>query len=473
RAEEPMHELPSPSPLITTIAVLAITTACDLDRGDDEPPGVQGDREPGTDRPGARPEADLVARVRMLAARHDVRPTPPAPEVSDAMWTLGRALAFDKLLSGNEDVSCMTCHHPSIGTDDDRALPSGVGGRGLGVQRTGGDVIPRNAPALFNLHTYRTMFWDNRVARRDGTIVTPAGELLTPAMYDTLEYGLVSAQAMFPVTSREEMRGHPGDNELADLPDDDLGGIWSALMQRMAAVPEYPPMFEDAYPGESFEGMTFAHAANAIAAFEVAAFEATSSPWDRMLAGDDDAMTEAQLRGAALFFERGCASCHSGVGLSDFRAHNIALPQFGPGKGHGSEGRDDFGVEGVTGRADDRYAFRTPPLYNVALTAPYGHAGQFQELRDHVAHYAAPARSLTAYQIDAHVDDESLWPTWLDNVDAVLARVSPRLRRVRLRDDEQAVDDIVTFLGALTDDDAHDLAGLVPEAVPSGLPVAD
>ena len=64
----------------------------------------------------------------------------------------------------------MTCHHPLLGTDDNRSLASGVDGTGVGRRRAGGVQIGRSAPPLFNLHAARTMFWDSRVAqRRDGT----------------------------------------------------------------------------------------------------------------------------------------------------------------------------------------------------------------------------------------------------------------------------------------------------------------
>lgn len=393
------------------------------------------------------------------------------------MWTLGQALAFDKVLSGNGDVSCMTCHHPSVATDDDRVLPLGVGGEGLGASRSGGDLVPRNAPALFNLHAYRTMFWDNRVQREDGALRTPADGDIDEDMLAVLEgseIGLVSAQALFPVTSREEMRGHAGENELADLEDGDFTGIWAGLMARLAQTGSYPAMFEAAYPGSEFEDMTFAHAANAIASFEVAAFESRQSPWERFLGGDDSAMSEPQLRGAVAFFERGCASCHRGVGLSDFRTHNIGMPQLGPGKGDGEDGTDDFGRGGVTGEGRDRYAFRTPALTNTALTAPYGHAGQFATLERHIEHYANPSASLSAYNIEAEVDEAALWPMFVDNIEAVLDRLSPRLRGVRLRgDDEDAIDSLVEFMDALTDEQTVDLVDVVPASVPSGLPVGD
>ncbi|MEO1576272.1 MAG: hypothetical protein AAFU65_15100, partial [Pseudomonadota bacterium] len=78
-------------------------------------------------------------------------------------------------------------------------------------------VIPRAAPPLFNLHVYDAMFWDSRVEWGEGQRpVTPAGDALPDAWLDVLEYGLVAAQAMFPVTSRHEMRGELGDNEVGD-----------------------------------------------------------------------------------------------------------------------------------------------------------------------------------------------------------------------------------------------------------------
>ena len=206
--------------------------------------------------------------VRERAAEHGIEALPAAPDVRPELVELGRLLAFDKILSGNRDISCLTCHHPTLGTGDARSLPVGTGGEGLGMGRTHPeDVrIPRNAPALFNLHAFPSMFWDSRVEfDADGELVTPAGDALTDDMEATFEFGVVSAQAMFPVTSRDEMRGQPGENELADLEDDDFKGIWSGLMARLGSVGEYVDLFEAAYPGTEFDDMTFAHAANAIA----------------------------------------------------------------------------------------------------------------------------------------------------------------------------------------------------------------
>lgn len=420
-------------------------------------------------------KAQLIAEVRAQIDARDIEPLAPAPAVSDDMFELGQALSFDKVLSGNSNISCLTCHHPSLGTDDDRALPRGEGGVGLGVDRVGGPIIPRNAPDLFNLHTYETMFWDSRVeVAGDGSLSTPAGAQITPEMEAVFEHGLVSAQAMFPVTSREEMRGHVGDNEVGDVPDGDFTGIWEALMTRLGAIPEYVCMFEDAYPGTDFDDMTFAHAANAIAAFEVSAFESRDSDWERFVGGDDSALSKKELQGAVLFFDSGCGGCHSGATFSDFSHHNTGLPQLGPGKGDGPSGTDDFGREQVTGDLADRYAFRTPPLFNVELTGPFGHDGQFAELRDHIRHYVDPEASLLGYDITQNVDEEELWPLFLDNTADVLAGLSPFTQAdLGTKKINKKVRRIEAFLETLTGDGARDLTALVPPSVPSGLPVID
>lgn len=420
-------------------------------------------------------KALYIAVVRARVALLKIKPMPAAPEIRDELVDLGQKLAFDKLLSGNQNISCMTCHHPLLATDDDLSLSIGEGGVGLGTERVHpeGIWIPRNAPQIFNLHNMPVMFWDGRVETLGpDTIRNPAKEELTPEMLDVFEFGAVSAQAMFPVTSRREMRGRIGDpgNELGMVRDDDFTAIWQALMQRIGTVQEYRDLFEEAYPGTNFEDMTFAHAANAIAAFEIDAFGSNDTPWDRFLRGDNKALTLDQLRGANLFLGRAeCVSCHSGKNLSDLSFHNIGLPQFGPGKGDGTFKEDDFGRQRVSKSTDDRYHFRTAPLRNVALTGPWGHAGQFTDLADFVDHYIDPETSLNNY--DVTQIHPSLQPTLVDNKADVLAHLSPELASIDLDHDE--VPFVVDFLHALTDPKALDLEDTIPETVPSGLPVPE
>ena len=131
--------------------------------------------------------ADVItpALVRQLAAGRGIVPLPPAPHVRPALAKLGQALAFDKILSGNRDIACMTCHLAGFATGDGKSLSVGQGGTGLGPTReppaTG--FIPRNAPPLFNLHAMKHLFWDGRVeVDAQGGFHTPAGAQITPAM---------------------------------------------------------------------------------------------------------------------------------------------------------------------------------------------------------------------------------------------------------------------------------------------------
>ncbi|HSQ28900.1 MAG TPA: cytochrome c peroxidase [Gemmatimonadaceae bacterium] len=407
--------------------------------------------------------------VRQLAAARGIVPLPSPPPVRPALAKLGQALAFDKILSGNRNIACTTCHLPKFETGDGKSLAVGEGGVGLGPPREHPDgvFIPRNAPSFFNLYAMRHLFWDGRVQiDAQHRFHTPAGAQLTPEMQQVLEYGPVSALGMFPVTSRIEMRGAPG-TDLGDLADDDFTGIWAGLMKRLGAIPEYRALFEAAYPGTRFEDMTFAHASNAIGAFITAQFSFRNTPWDRFLNGDDGALTAPQLAGAQTFLTLKCSTCHNGVMLSDEQFHNVAIPQIGPGEGNGASTHDDFGRMNVTGDPADLYRFRTSPLRNVELTGPYGHDGAFLSLRDFVAHYSESDQSLATY--DPTQLEPALRTTLQPTASAILANRDPLLDGVVLTPD--VVDKLMDYLQTLTDDAARDLSRSVPVRVPSKLTV--
>jgi cytochrome c peroxidase len=413
--------------------------------------------------------AALAAEVRQLAAGAGItalqRPAPVRPALS----LLGQALAFDKVLSGNRDISCMTFHLAGNATVDGRSTAIGQGATGLGAARVHpqGRFVHRNAPPLFNLHAMAPLTWDGRVfLGADGVVRTPGAPLLA-SQRAVLEFGTLSALPMFPTLSRAEMRGEAG-NELAAVPDDKPQRTWRFLMRRLGQIPEYRAMFESAYPGQSFDNMNFAHAGNAMGGWIAAVFAFNNSPWDRMLAGNDDAMTEVQLRGARAFLTTAkCAQCHNGPLFTDQKFHNVAIAQVGPGFGDGPDGRDDFGRMRKTGNLADKYRFRTPPLRNVELTAPYGHDGAIVSLKSWVEHYSRSDVKLRAY------DPAQLEPlfrnTLQPTVDAILATRDGRIKKLVLQPD--TVDEITEFLKALTDPGARDLRRFVPASVPSGLPV--
>lgn len=424
--------------------------------------------------------ADVEAQLQVTLAAQNMSPLDVGESPEAAKIALGQMLFFDKVLSGNRDISCATCHHPSQGSGDGLTVSIGTGGVGLGPARQigyGRSFIPRNAPEVFNRGSaeWTTMFWDNRVTVQDGVFHTPAGEQLLPGLDNVL-----AAQAMFPVTSADEMRGAAGDmdalgnvNELALLAADDLPGIWAGLMERLLVYPEYVALFQAAYPNVAMEDLTFAQAANAIAAFEIEAYSLPNSPWNNYLNGDSSALSELEKEGALLFYgEANCATCHSGSLLTDQTPHALAVPQVGPGKG--DESPLDLGRWRETVLDADMYAFRTPSLHNVAVSGPYMHDGAFATLEAAVLHHLDPETSLLNYDPTEHLhpdlydtfqDDPALLAEMLDYVDPTLAPERPLTNA--------EIEALLAFLHALTDPTVTGLDRYVPSSVPSGLPVQD
>lgn len=427
----------------------------------------------------AQEEPSPDQELRTLLQMHRITPLDPGPMPDPARVELGRLLFFDTVLGGNRNVSCATCHHPAFATSDALPVSVGTGAVGLGPARLQSEhveLIPRHAPDLFNRGApeWRTMFWDSRVEQHpDGSFTTPAGAALPPGLESVL-----AVQAMFPVANDAEMRGFPGDhdvygqpNELAPLAEDDFTAIWDGLMQRLLAIPEYQERFHTVYPDVPADELGFQHAANAIAAFTIAEFTLLNSPWDRYVAGDTTALSESARRGALLFYsDAGCINCHTGNLLTDQEHHNIAVPQVGPGKG--TEAPGDFGRARETGIQGERFAFRTPPLRNVALTSPYMHDGAFKTLEASVRHYIVPDESLRTYNVAEHLPPE-LHATFQNDpvlLDEMLLLMDPlTLPPADLTD--QDVADLVAFLEALTDPAATQLEHVIPASVPSGLPV--
>ena len=429
------------------------------------------------DAPTQNSELDDQVRFGLSAAH--VTPLSPLPASDPALVRLGQALMFDKVLSGNRDVSCATCHDPAHSTADGLSLSIGTGGSGSGAARTlagAPQFTPRNSQELFNrgYAEFRSMFWDGRVSQGPSSdFQTPAGNL--PAGLSSA----LAAQAMFPATTRLEMRGQNGDqdrfgapNELAQFGDDEQPAVWTAIMQRVLAIPEYVTMFQAAFPGVATSDLGFQHAANAIAAFETDAFTFTDSPFDRYVRGDNGALNDQEKQGALLFFGKGgCGGCHVGPHLTDQQFHSLGVPQIGPG--FSPESPEDHGRERVTGQADNRYQFRTPPLRNVELTGPYMHDGAYTTLEAAVRHYLDTFSALRSYDAGQLRDD--LRSTYLSNsatLDAMAGSIDNRVG-VPLELTDADVAAVVAFLKSLTDPAARNLAGTAPATVPSGLPVGD
>lgn len=327
------------------------------------------------------------------------------PDIDSPMAQLGKLLFFSKNLGGEQDAACVSCHHPALGGTDHLSLAVGVHavdannivdpellGPGRHSEVAGNfPLVGRNAPTVFNAGLQDAgMFWDSRVESQGreplangaaSPIATPDGPAFNRP--DTSIHAgttLPAAQARFPVTVSAEMRGDfepDADHQTlrADLAAkfNDPGGNWATL-------------FESAFGDPA---ITFDRIADAIGEYE-RSMNFTASPWSQYVAGNTDALTEQQKQGAILFFTPvnqgggGCSRCHSGDAFSDGRFHLVGFPQVS----------DDHGRENIDGNADLRYHFRTPSLLNVSETAPYGHAGSYNNLTEVVRHYVNPQREV-------------------------------------------------------------------------------
>jgi len=397
---------------------------------------------------------------------------------------LGQLLFYDPILSGNKEVACATCHHPSLGTGDGLSLSLGDGGKGLGSERIVDyenlpeQRVPRNAQPLFNLGAkqFKTLFHDGRV---QVDLSRPSG-LRTPLEEEMVEgfSSIISAQTMFPVLSADEMAGHYSENEISEAVRRGTltgkGGAWDLISKRVQAIPEYSDFFIDTYDHiETAQDIKFTDISNAVAAFMEFEWRSDTSPFDDFLQGRLD-LAISQEKGMELFYGKAnCSSCHAGALFTDHQFHATGQPQVGPGKAARFQSHSrDLGRFRVTGNIKDKYAFRTPSLRNVELTGPWGHAGAYSNLEAFVYAHSNPYLALSNYDksnVTLTKYDANDWKI-MDNANEVKAIAdSITIKPVIISDGE--VTNLLAFLGTLTDIKAQKGRLGIPETVPSGLEI--
>jgi cytochrome c peroxidase len=260
---------------------------------------------------------------------------PEANPLTRESVELGRRLFYDTRLSGNNQVSCATCHVQRLAFTDGRQTAVGVSGKPLAF----------NSMSLTNLMWGpRHFFWNGRSAS-------------------------LEEQALVPIQHQDEM-----DQDLEDL----LG--------ELASDPEYVRQFAAAYGDISAESL-----ASALASFERTLIS-SNSRYDQFLRGERQ-LSDLEEHGRKLFMAhpdvkvslRGgnCIDCHSQFLTSGF---NTSFDGF-TNNGLDSEADLAPGLSEVTGKQEHRGLFKTPTLRNIALTAPYMHDGRFSSLEEVLDHY--------------------------------------------------------------------------------------
>jgi cytochrome c peroxidase len=288
----------------------------------------------------------LLAAVGLLAAAHAqtpepvykaghpslkawrLPPAPPAPAdnlPNAERVALGRTLFFDPRLSGDGNMSCATCHNPSLGWSDGQATARGVKSMTLG----------RATPTIVNTGYNSLQMWDGRKKSLED-------------------------QAMGPMEATVEMNM-------------DIARLFRFLNENQG----YRRLFAKAYPGEAIDAGTLS---KAIATYERTIVSRTS-PFDRWVAGDAKAMTAQQVEGFRLFNGKAaCAACHSGPNFTDNGFHNLGLKSFGVAE-------PDPGRYAIRPVKAMKGAFKTPTLRDVTRTGPYFHDGSAATLMDVMRHY--------------------------------------------------------------------------------------
>lgn len=270
-------------------------------------------------------------------------PVPESNPQTDKKIELGKKLFFDRRLSGDGTMSCVTCHMPELAFTDGQNIS-------LSYPTT---MNWRNSPTLINVAFQKLLFHDGRA--------------------ESLE-----DQALFPMMSAFEM------NQNLDF-----------MEEEIRSVPEYVAAFKGVF---GTEDVTRERIAMAIASFERTLIS-KNARLDRYLTGDSNALSDEAKKGLDIFKGKGkCNECHFGVNLIDDKFYALNVPE---NPEHQSDPRiaatrrfvakvyhyedyrnltEDLGRYLITKDKKDWKAFRTPTLRDISKTAPYMHNGIFDSL---------------------------------------------------------------------------------------------
>ncbi|MCA9145184.1 MAG: cytochrome-c peroxidase [Planctomycetales bacterium] len=223
--------------------------------------------------------------TRSLRALPESVRSPASNALTPEKVELGKQLFFDPRLSGDNTMSCATCHIPQKAFADGLAKSPGNGGK----------LLARNTQGLANVGLFATFFWDGRASS-------------------------LEEQALAPIESPEEM------NQDID-----------ELEKELNDVPGYVTQFQAIFGTL----VTRDGIAKSLAAFQ-RTLVTKASPFDRYLAGDKAAISTAARRGLELFEgDAGCIQCHNGPLLSDGKFYRIGASWRDRGRGIITENPDD------------------------------------------------------------------------------------------------------------------------------------
>lgn len=314
------------------------------------------------------------------------------PKTDPDLVSLGK-LAFEATeLSAGQDIACATCHRDRFGSADGIPNAVGIGGDGAGDIRvaSGGRTVPRNTLPFWGVGGigYDTFFWDGKVSGRGDDLISQFGA-------HALSSDPLVVAAMIPPVEVDEMVG-----DIGHLTTETVGSatvIYNQLVEQLAADPDIADAALRAF-GTPAKDLKFENYAEAIAEFIRFNFAVQDTRFHEFVFGKGK-LTEDELNGGLIFYGKGrCSMCHNGPYFSDFNFHSIPSPSTSFGKnGFGI----DYGRFNVTNDPNDRGKFRTPPLFNVLRTAPYGHSGAYSEVSEIILAHSDPLAVLNFQELSS------------------------------------------------------------------------
>ncbi len=335
---------------------------------------------------------------------------------------------------GKGTYSCASCHHAQGGFQ--ACLPQGIGEGGIGFGTTGElrvphsaydittlDIQPIRTPSALNVAYQTNMLWNGQFGAKGVNVGTDSEWTEgTPKETNLLGFSGVETQA------------------IAGLK------VHRLLTDELNKNVVYKELFAKAFPTIPSEvRFNNINAGLAIAAYERTLL-ANEAPFQQWLGGNHSAMSEAEKRGAILFFGKAnCGNCHSGPALNSMSFHALGMHDL---DGVGVYGTDISDVEnkgrgGFTQRPEDMYKFKVPQLYNLKDSPFYGHGSSFKSI-EAVVEYKNRAMP--------------------ENSNVPVGQLDPQFKPLGLTSDE--VKDIATFIKTALYDD--NLQRYVPPALPSG-----
>ena len=260
-------------------------------------------------------------------SREPIVPVVPVLDLDPEKVALGSRLFHEPRLSGNNKISCASCHNRNLGGADGRVKSPGFAGQ----------LSAFNAPTVWNSSLNFRQFWDGRAATLEEQIDEP---VLNPG---------------------------------------EMNSSWSAVISKLNQDNDYVTTFRQLYPA----GIQPASIRDAIATYE-RTLVTPNARFDQYLKGNQTAITAAEKAGYELFKDYGCVACHQGVNIGGNMFQRLGVMQdFFIERGNVQT--SDLGRMNISGRPRDRYVFKVPSLRNVALTAPYLHDGSIESLEETIS----------------------------------------------------------------------------------------